>query len=92
VPRRVVQYYNHSEDCPRLCSMSTLLERYLNIDTPVDLPVKQEEKVVPKAERPLQDIAEAWLAQFNEAITKRNAEAVAALFQKDGDSSPYPLC
>ena len=64
--------------------MTTILQRHLDLNTLHDKPVIQKERVTPKPKKPIDEIAKKWMSKFNEAITSKDASAVAELFQEDG--------
>jgi len=66
--------------------MPSILEQHLDLETLHEKPVVQKEKVQPKPQKPVQEIAEKWIAEFNEAIKTKNSEAIADLFLEDGSS------
>jgi hypothetical protein len=67
--------------------MATILERNLDLNTLHEKPVIQKEKVTPKPQKPVSEIADKWIAVFNQAISAEDSSAVAALFQEDGTLS-----
>ena len=70
-------------------AMASVLQQYFGSSKLTDSPVDQATKPSPKPTAPAKDIASKWLEQFNHAITSRDAEAVANLFQDDGMQLKY---
>jgi hypothetical protein len=64
--------------------MVSVLQQYFGSSKLTNSPVDQATITSPKPTVPAKDIASKWLEQFNHAITSRDAEAVADLFQDDG--------
>ena len=64
--------------------MSAGVERSFEAGSLYDKPVVQKEIETPKAHKPVSEIAEKWIANFNEAIQSKDATAVAALFLENG--------
>lgn len=67
--------------------MTTILERHFDVVTLHDKPVVQLEKSSPKPVKPIQEIVQQWMKEFNVAITARNSNAIAELFQENGIST-----
>src|ERR1700694_2030263 len=64
--------------------MPSILERNLDLVTLHEKPVIQKAKQCPKPQKPIEEIAQKWISEFNDAISSKDADAVAALFQPDG--------
>jgi hypothetical protein len=66
--------------------MPSILESHIGPLILADKPVIQNEKATPKPTVSIQEIAEKWMREFDEAIRSKSATQVASLFQSDGAS------
>jgi hypothetical protein len=65
--------------------MPSVLEQHLDVTTLYDEPVTiQKVSKWPKPQREIQEIAQLWMTEFNNAIKNKRADDIAELFQPNG--------